>query len=98
MVKKVRFSSLANINLESIVKYLKNEWSVRSAEKFLNIFDKKISNLKLFPQSSPQVEGKNDVRKCMITKQISLYYKFEKNEIYVISLIDNRQDSDELKI
>jgi len=95
MVKKVIFSPEANERLAEIVSYLVNEWSTASAEKFLNILDHKIENIKLFPQSNPKLNINPGVRCCKVVKQISIYYRIHDDEIEIVTLFDNRQKKDQ---
>ena len=98
MVHKISFSPEANTRLSQIVNYIQTEWSTEAANTFLLILDDKISNFKLFPYSSPSFYNKKEIRKCVITKQITLYYRIQDAEIEVITLFDSRQDTDKLHI
>ena len=94
MVKKVSFSTEANERLAGIVEYLINEWSVASAEKFLRNLDHKLDNIKLFPHSYPKLSISSNVRCCVVSKQISIYYRVLEKEIEIVTLFDNRHDRD----
>lgn len=98
MVHKVSFSPEANSRLFEITNYITKEWSSKATGTFLQILDNKISNFKLFPYSNPAIPGKKEVRKCVITKQITLYYRVLNDEIEIITLFDSRQSSDKLHI
>jgi len=77
---------------------LSEEWSVKTAQNFTNLLDNKIKNILLFPRSFSSIEDKPYIRKCVITPQITLYYRINHNEIEVITLFDSRQDPDKLKL
>ncbi|MCG6960817.1 type II toxin-antitoxin system RelE/ParE family toxin [bacterium BMS3Abin03] len=96
MVKKVIFSPEANERLKDIVYYLIDKWSANQADKFLVLLDNKIKNLQLFPHSYPRIRHKVKIHKCVITKQISLYYRVKQDIIEVITLFDSRQDAKKL--
>jgi plasmid stabilization system protein ParE len=98
MVKKVIFSLEANVRLKNIVYYLIDKWSAKHANKFLILLDNKIKNIQLFPQSYPKIRHKDKIHKCVITKQISLYYRIKQDYIEVITLFDSRQDEKKLEI
>ena len=97
MVKRLTFSPRAIENTKQIILYLKREWSDNSAKKFVNILREKISNIKEYPNSYNSLDGREDIRSCVITKQITLYYKVGKNKIDVVTLYDSRQNPDKLK-
>src|SRR6266496_4448185 len=98
MVKKISFSPEANQRLYEIVKYLVDEWSVKTAENFLEILDYKLSHIRLFPRSNPQLEDKEEVRKCVLTTQITLFYRLLNDEVELITFFDTRQDLKKLDL
>jgi len=71
---------------------------VKKVVKFLKILDNKLFNIKQFPLSSPKLEETKDIHYCVINKQINLYYRIYELEIEVITLFDNRGNSNTLKI
>lgn len=98
MVKKITFSTEANERLKEIILYLVNEWSVKSAEKFVNILEEKLSHIKQFPLMYPALIDNDDIHFCVINKQITLYYKINESEIEVITLFDTRSNPSKLKL
>ena len=98
MVKKVIFSTEANEKLRDIVYYLRDQWSVKLAKRFLDTLDNKIKSVQLFPHSYPQIQHKDQIHRCVITRQISLYYRIRPKSIEVITLFDSRQDEKKLDI
>src|SRR5437868_14068504 len=98
MVHKVSFSPEANSRLIEISNYLTKKWSANPAKTFSQILEHKISILKSFPYSGPAFSDKKEIRKCIITKQITLYYRILDDEIEVATLFDSRQDIDKLHI
>jgi len=40
---------------------------------------------------------KNGLPKCVVTRQTSVYYSFNKFKIYILTVFDNRQDPDSLE-
>lgn len=97
MVKGVIFSPIAIKNTKEIIQYLKKEWSDNSANRFINILREKISIIKEYPNSYNSLDGRENIRRCVITKQTTLYYKIGKNKIEVITSYDSRQNPDNLK-
>jgi len=49
------------------------------------------------PRLFPVIEGRRHIRKCVVTKQISLYYMLTRKEIVIITLFDQRQSPKKLK-
>jgi hypothetical protein len=49
------------------------------------------------PKMFPVSENNKKVRKCVVTKQSTLYYTFNQNEIAILFLFDTRQDPNKIK-
>lgn len=75
----------------NILNYLIQEWSIKVARSFdekvsahLNLLS---SNLELCPESSIK-----NIRRCVLTKQLSLTYRILESNVELISFFDNRSD------
>ena len=84
--------------LKSIIEYLEERWTKREIKKFAKLVEKQISliqnNPKLFPLSSRS----NQVRRSVLSKQTTIYYKIVDNNVYIVSLFDNRRNPNSLII
>ena len=94
MKRKIFWSNEADAGTIVIVNYLREQWSDKSAEKFLNIVDAKTLLLSLYPEMCESSLTKRGVRRCVITKHVSILYGFTKNELNIFSVVDNRQKND----
>jgi len=50
------------------------------------------------PKSFPTTKRKQNIRRAVLTKHNSIYYKIEKDSIQLIAIFDNRQDPKKLKV
>lgn len=98
MAFKITISSKAINQLNKIFDYLLENWSEKVASEFIRKFDSKLSYISQNPQSYPITTFRNDVRKCVVTKQVSLYYKITKDIARVIFVFDTRQSPDKIKL
>ncbi|NDI97675.1 type II toxin-antitoxin system RelE/ParE family toxin [Flavobacterium sp. LaA7.5] len=87
---KVVFSNLAYRKLEQVSEYLEEEWSEKVKKKFIATLKEKIEQISSFPESCIKSDFHDNLRMCIITKQTSLLYRINDNEIEVITLFDNR--------
>lgn len=94
---KVRFSRLAVYKLERLSEYLIEEWSEQSNYKFLKRLDSKIKVVQKNPELFPQSQLEPELRKCVVTKQTSLLYEIQTDSIFILTLIDTRQDQKRMK-
>lgn len=93
---KVYFSKRATNKLHKLLDYLESDWSEKVRDDFIQKLDNAIGNIKQFPESFPESKRKQGYRKCILTKQISIYYRIKNKEIEVSTLFDNRQKPNKL--
>lgn len=72
------------------------EWSLKVKTNFIKRLDDYLQIIKQEPESFPESEKVSGLRRCVITKQISIYYEFNDKEIRILSFFDTRQDPDKL--
>ncbi|MCB0396090.1 MAG: type II toxin-antitoxin system RelE/ParE family toxin [Flavobacteriales bacterium] len=76
----------------NIRRYLKENFSdteVNSFFELLNAFEEAIS---YFPKLYPTSRQKTRIRRAVISRELSAFYRIRKNQIEVLALIDNRCD------
>ncbi len=92
----VRFSSLAAFKLEKLINELTAKWGAKIASNVINDIDNSIIQLKNFPLSCPVSEFDGLIRKCIVSKQTSMLYEVSDETIFILTIIDNRQDSEKI--
>lgn len=97
MRRTVLISKLAERKLEKLFDYLVANWSIKVKNEFVVKLDKSIAIIKEKPESFPSSEKEKGLRKCVVTKQTTLYYRFDKSKITVVTLFDTRQNPKKLK-
>lgn len=53
--------------------------------------------MKNHPEKYPEIHAPLRIRKCVLTKHNSLYYRITNNQLEILRIYDNRQDPDLLK-
>jgi plasmid stabilization system protein ParE len=94
---RIIWSLRAVVNLKRILTYLQEEWTEREIKYFSTRLNTLLTLIEQRPKSFPPAKRKN-IRRAVITKHNTLYYKIEKNSILLIAIIDNRQDPKKTKI
>lgn len=97
MGRKIKLSKRTEYKLENLIEYLENEWSTKTKNSFIKKLDKVLDQIKINPNCYPQSQIQNGIHKCVITKQTTIYYRFDDKAIYVITIFDNRQDPKKLE-
>lgn len=93
----VRFSQLSVFKLEKLLEYLKEEWSEESKNKFLKSLTTKIESIKKNPKAFPSSILETKLRKCVVTKQTIILYEIQDDSIFILNLIDSRQDPEKIR-
>jgi len=96
MNKKIVITELAERKLEKLFEYLIENWSLKVKRNFVKKLDDCISIIKIQPESFPESSKIQGLRRCVVTKQVTLYYKINKEKIYIVSIFGNRQNPEKL--
>jgi len=96
-MRRVIFSRTAERRLENLLEYLVENWSDKVKNDFLNKLDQAISIIKVHPESFPASQKEIGLRKCVVTKQTTVYFLFDKKEVKILTLFDSRQDPVKLR-
>ncbi|PKP39926.1 MAG: type II toxin-antitoxin system RelE/ParE family toxin [Bacteroidetes bacterium HGW-Bacteroidetes-13] len=97
MKREIRLSKRAIRKLNSLLVYLEEEWSTKAKHEFILKLDKSLKQIQKLPDSFPESEKIRGLRKCVVTKQTTVFYKYSETTIDVITIFDNRQNPKSLK-
>ncbi|MEY4540973.1 MAG: hypothetical protein RLZZ306_2730 [Bacteroidota bacterium] len=92
MSYKIVWSAKAEKQFIQLFNYLENYWSIDVAIRFTNDTDDVLETLQSMPFIGKASEQDDRIRMILITPKNSLYYLIEESTIYIISLVDNRQN------
>lgn len=98
MLKQVFWSPSAETDLNRILNYLLSEWGINTAVTFSQRTFALIELIQANPKIFPIINQELSVRKCVLTKQNSLYYRESTDQINILRIFDTRQHPDKLKI
>jgi plasmid stabilization system protein ParE len=79
-----------------ILQYLKENWNDQIVNRFIDITEALISQISNNPKQFPLINNRHKIRKCVITKHNTLYYRERRNLIDILRIYDNRQDPKKL--
>lgn len=83
--------------LQRTINYLEQRWTQKEIRNFTRLLDKHLNIIKENPKIFPQSNKSIDIRRTVLSKQTTIYYKVEDSTIYLLTLFDNRQDPNKLK-
>lgn len=89
---KLIWSDEALNNLKGIIDYLENRWTKREIKKFAQLLDKQLKLIEGNPFIFAESIKSNGLRKAVLSRQTTIYYRIIGYEIRIITLFDNRQN------
>lgn len=94
---KLIWSDEALENLKKIIKYLESRWTEKEIKKFATLLDKRLEIIEKNPFLFAESEKLNGLRKSVLSKQTSIFYRIIKHDVRIITLFDNRQSPKKLR-
>jgi len=98
MPKPIIWSPLSESDFNSILEYLQNNWGEKVLHGFIELIDETLAQISNHPKQFPLIQKKKKVRKCILTKHNTLYYRERKDCVDILRIFDNRQDPLKLKL
>ena len=97
MIRGVEISIKASKKIDEISNYIESKWSERIRKEFIEKITKSIKIIRNSPEAFPISEYRRTIRKCVVTKQTTIFYRFNSKKITVIALFDTRQNPSNIK-
>lgn len=98
MLKPIKWSSLADDDFAKLLDYLEFRWTKNVCLKFIDKLDFCVDLIQKNPNQFPYLNKQLQIRKCVVTKQNTLYYRETNSSIEILRLYDTRQNPDTLKL
>lgn len=96
-MRKIILSKRASYRLKRLLEYLELEWSLKVKTDFIKKLDKSLKRVQKFPDSCPKTDSIKGLHMLVVTKQTSLFYRFDSEAITIVTIFDNRMNPDKLK-
>jgi plasmid stabilization system protein ParE len=87
----LRWTPIAREDYALILGFIETDFGSDKALVFLEKTEKILDRILDFPSIYPISSKRKNVRKAVITKQTSLFYTINKQEIWILEFIDNRK-------
>ena len=94
MAKRIEWSQKAIRVLSHTIKYLKNEVSIASAERFAQLVQQRIEQVEKHPTMGRKVPNRRTIRFVLLGKNHRLYYRVHGSILYITAIFDTRQAPD----
>jgi len=91
-VLKVYLSPLADKKLSLLLDYIEHEWTAKERDEFREKIVNSFKRVAAHPESSPKSQTFPTLFKCVVSKHTSFFYRFNSEDLEIITVFDNRQD------
>lgn len=75
--------------------YLEEKWTINEVSDFVNRIQEVLSYISKNPLLYPN-SPKGNSRKCVLTKQVNLYYEIQGSSVILLYFWDNRQNPEKI--
>ena len=96
MPKPIIWSPLSENDFENILDYLDKNWGNPVASNFIELIENLLNQIAINPKQFPIFYKGKKVRKCVLTKNNSLFHRDGKTKIEILRIYNTRQDPNTL--
>lgn len=98
MSREIEWSPRATKEYLSLIDYLLIEWGEKTTKKLSERLQSVLTTISERPEIYPATNLRKNIRRCVLSKQTSLYYRVKPNKIELVSLFDNRKSPSKKKL
>jgi plasmid stabilization system protein ParE len=96
MHKPIIWSPLSENDFATILDYLDKNWGSKVALNFIELTENILNQISINPRQFPICYKRKRIRKCVLTRHNSLFYRDGKTNIEILRIYDTRQDPNTL--
>ncbi len=96
MSKTIVWTPESEKTFAGILSWLEKEWNDHVLLAFLDKVDQVLALIAEKPELYPAIDREKRVRKCVVVKQVSLFYTIKQDQIDLLTFWDNRQNPERL--
>ena len=96
MPKPIIWSNLSEKDLNNILDYLDKNWGQKVAANFIDLTENIVNQISINPRQFPICYKRKKVRKCILTKHNTIFYRDGKINIEILRIYDTRQNPNTL--
>lgn len=98
MTRNIIWSPRSRRDYFQLLDYLLNTWGPMSVKKFNTRFNKVLNQITAYPDLYPATKKISNIRRCVLSKQTTLYYRVKNHDVELVTLFDNRQHPSKKKL
>ena len=89
---KILWTAFALKELEKTIEYLEENWTEKELRTLAESIEEKLALISRNPNLFQASDNKKNIRRVVIQTYNTLYYRFENEQIEIISFFSNRQN------
>jgi len=91
MALEIKWTKRATSSFYKTIDYLEEEWSERSAQKFIQIVNRFLHTLQEQPEIGKIEVAEKGIRGFVLSRQNTVFYRVKGQRIILLKFFDNRQ-------
>lgn len=91
-VASINWTNRSLQNAISVKRYLLLNFSEKEVESFFALLNSFEIAVRAFPKLYPLSSSKKGIRRAVLSKVVSVFYRVKSNNVEVLAIIDNRTD------
>lgn len=95
---KILWTDFALSELENTIEYLEENWTEKELQNLAREIEETLSLLSHNPNLFQTSDIKKDIRRVVVAKYNTLYYRVNNNTIEILSFFSNRQSPKKRKL
>jgi plasmid stabilization system protein ParE len=96
MTKRIVWSPLSEKDFSNILNYLSSNWDQKVSVHFITLTQNALQQIATYPKQFPLINKIDRVRKCVLTKHNTLFYRENPTQIQILRIYDTRQNPNDL--
>jgi len=96
-MRTIILSKRASNQLDRLFEYLELEWSLKVKQEFIKKLDKSLKQIQQYPDGFSETKIVKGLHMFVVTKQTSLFYRYDTKTINIVSVFDNRSNPNKIK-
>ena len=88
----VKYTPRSHKDADTIKGYLLDKFTQREVDNFYGLLTSFEKAVITFPESFPVTVPRKNIRRAVLSKQLSVFYRIRKMRISIIAILDNRMN------
>lgn len=97
MSLSIKFSPEALLQSENVIAWA-GQHSASARFNLLAVITKKMEGIERMPEMYAVVPNRPDIRRCVVSPAVSLYYRIQPTAVERVAVVDTRRDPDALAL